>query len=150
MALGDRAVILAPQGLEYILAFLGSMQAGLIAVPLPLPHRGSSHDRVGAVFADTGPAVVLTTSAVADDVGDYVDQSPMDTAPKIVEIDAVDLDAARRSAVAVGRGARHRISAVQLGLDPTAHRGDDLAPQPAGELRAADAQPVRRAADRRV
>src|SRR5687768_17369951 len=31
---GDRAVILAPQGLDYILAFLGSMQAGLVAVPL--------------------------------------------------------------------------------------------------------------------
>ncbi|MDA2892511.1 AMP-binding protein [Mycolicibacterium sp. BiH015] len=89
---GDTAVILAPQGLEYILAFLGSMQAGLIAVPLPLPHRGSSHDRVSAVFTDTKPAVVLTTSAVAGDVGDWVDQSPMDTAPKIVEIDALDLD----------------------------------------------------------
>ncbi|VEG51168.1 acyl-CoA synthetase (AMP-forming)/AMP-acid ligase II [Mycolicibacterium aurum] len=89
---GDRAVILAPQGLEYILAFLGSMQAGLIAVPLPLPHRGSSHDRVGAVFADTTPAVVLTTSAVATEVGDYVDQSRMDTAPKIIEIDLLSLD----------------------------------------------------------
>jgi fatty acid CoA ligase FadD21 len=91
-SVGDRAVILAPQGLEYILAFLGSMQAGLIAVPLPLPHRGSSHDRVSAVFADTAPSVVLTTSAVAEDVGDYVDQSPMDTAPKIVEIDSLSLD----------------------------------------------------------
>ena len=39
-SVGERAVILAPQGLDYILAFLGSMQAGLIAVPLPLPHRG--------------------------------------------------------------------------------------------------------------
>ncbi|WP_207557959.1 AMP-binding protein, partial [Mycobacteroides abscessus] len=59
---GDRALILAPQSLEYILAFLGSMQAGLIAVPLPLPHRGSSLDRVSAVFDDTSPSVVLTTS----------------------------------------------------------------------------------------
>ena len=88
-----RAVILAPQGLDYILAFLGSMQAGLVAVPLPLPHRGSSHDRVSAVFADTKPSVVLTTSAVAEDVGDYVDQSQLDTAPKIVEIDSLNLDA---------------------------------------------------------
>ena len=61
-------MILAPQGLEYVLAFLGSMQAGLVAVPLPMPHRGSSYDRVSAVFADTEPSVVLTTSAVADDV----------------------------------------------------------------------------------
>src|SRR5271155_119145 len=31
---GDRAVIVAPQGLEYVVAFLGALQAGLIAVPL--------------------------------------------------------------------------------------------------------------------
>lgn len=90
---GDRAVILAPQGLEYILAFLGSMQAGLVAVPLPLPHRGSSHDRVSAVFVDTKPSIVLTTSAVSEDVGDYVDQSRMNTAPKIVAIDSLNMDA---------------------------------------------------------
>jgi fatty acid CoA ligase FadD21 len=92
-SVGDRAVILAPQGLDYIRAFLGAMQAGLIAVPLPLPHRGSSYDRVGAVFADTAPSVVLTTSSTAEDVGDYVDQSRMDTAPKIVTIDTLSLDA---------------------------------------------------------
>lgn len=91
-AVGDRAVILAPQGLDYILAFLGSMQAGLIAVPLPLPNPGSSHDLLGAVFADTSPSVVLTTSAAAGDVGDHVDQSRMDTAPKIVTIDSLNLD----------------------------------------------------------
>src|SRR6201996_1823545 len=91
-SVGDRAVILAQQSLDYIVAFLGSMQAGLIAVPLPLPHRGASHERVGAVFADTTPSVVLTTSAVAEDVGDYVDQSRLDAAPKIVEIDLLNLD----------------------------------------------------------
>jgi fatty acid CoA ligase FadD21 len=89
-SVGDRAVILAPQSLEYIAAFLGSMQAGLIAVPLPLPHRGSSHERVGAVLADTSPAVVLTTSEVAADIAEYVDQAHLDTVPKILEIDAID------------------------------------------------------------
>src|SRR3984893_5243025 len=91
-SVGDRAVILAPQGLDYIAAFLGSMQAGLIAVPLPLPHRGSSHERVSAVLADTSPSVVLTTSAVAEDVASYVDEARLDAVPKIVEIDSMNLD----------------------------------------------------------
>lgn len=92
-SVGDRAVILAPQGLDYILAFLGSMQAGLIAVPLPLPHRGSNHERVSAVFADTSPSVVLTTSAVAEDITDYVDQARLDAVPEVLEIDSMNLDA---------------------------------------------------------
>ena len=92
-SVGDRAVILAPQDLHYVAAFLGSMQAGLIAVPLPLPHRGSADERVGAVLADTSPSVVLTTSAVAEDVTRYVDRAQLYTAPKIVEIDSLNLDA---------------------------------------------------------
>lgn len=91
-SLGDRAVILAPQGLEYILAFLGSMQAGNVAVPLPLPHPGSGQERVSAVLADADPSVVLTSSSAADDVGGFIDRSRLDSAPKIVEVDAVDMD----------------------------------------------------------
>lgn len=90
-SVGDRAVILAPQSLDYIAAFLGSMQAGLIAVPLPLPHRGSSHERVSAVVADTSPSVVLTTSAVAEDITEYVDHARLDAVPKILEIDSMNL-----------------------------------------------------------
>ncbi|MCW2689486.1 MAG: acyl-CoA synthetase, partial [Mycobacterium sp.] len=47
---GDRAVILAPQGLDYIAAFLGAMQAGFIAVPLSVPQIGSHDERVSAVL----------------------------------------------------------------------------------------------------
>src|SRR5690625_2492845 len=89
---GDRAVILAPQSLDYIAGFLGAMQAGLIAVPLPLPHPGSSHERVSAVLADTSPSVVLTTSTVAQDVARYVHEARLDVVPKIVEIDSMNLD----------------------------------------------------------
>ena len=34
---GERAAILAPQSLDYIVAFLGAIQAGFIAVPLSVP-----------------------------------------------------------------------------------------------------------------
>ncbi|MCV7425035.1 AMP-binding protein [Mycobacterium montefiorense] len=101
-SVGDRAAILAPQGLDYIAAFLGSMQAGLIAVPLPLPHPGSNNERVGAVLADTSPSVVLTTSAVAQDVAEYVDQARMNDVPKIIEIDSMNLDVDRQTSVPTG------------------------------------------------
>jgi fatty acid CoA ligase FadD21 len=91
-SIGDRAVILAPQSLDYVVAFLGSMQAGLVAVPLPLPHRGSGDDRVSAVLGDASPTVVLTTSAVADDVAGYLDRARLDVVPKIVELDSLNLD----------------------------------------------------------
>ena len=39
---GDRAVISAPQGLEYVVGFLGALEAGLIAVPLSVPLGGAS------------------------------------------------------------------------------------------------------------
>ncbi|MGE2725266.1 AMP-binding protein [Mycolicibacterium pulveris] len=91
-SVGDRAVILAPQSLEYVLAFLGAMQAGLVAVPLPLPHPGAGHERVSAVLADTEPAVVLTTSAAAAGVGDLVAAAGPGATATVVEVDALDLD----------------------------------------------------------
>ncbi|OCB48608.1 acyl-CoA synthetase [Mycobacterium malmoense] len=91
-AVGDRAVILAPQGLPYIEAFLGAMQAGLIAVPLSVPAAGSHDERVGAVLADTAPTVVLTTSAAAGIVTDYLEQPGPAPSPAVIEVDALDLD----------------------------------------------------------
>ena len=58
---GDRAVILAPQGLEYVVAFLGALQAGQIAVPLSVPLGGASDERVSAVLRDASASTILTT-----------------------------------------------------------------------------------------
>jgi fatty acid CoA ligase FadD21 len=92
-AVGDRALILAPQGLDYIVAFLGAIQAGLIAVPLSVPQVGSHDERVSAVLADTSPSVILTTSAVSGGVTEYVAESNVDARPTVIEVDALDLDA---------------------------------------------------------
>jgi fatty acid CoA ligase FadD21 len=97
---GDRAVILAPQGLDYIAAFLGSMQAGLIPVPLPVPQVGAHDERVGAVVEDTSPAVMLTTSAIAGTVDPYARARDGNVAPSIIEVDLLDLDSPK------GAGAR--------------------------------------------
>lgn len=90
---GDRAVILAPQGMDYIVAFLGSMLASRIAVPLSFPHAGTHDERVSAVLADTSPTVVLTTSSIADAITEYVGPTDGAPAPVVLEVDTLDLDA---------------------------------------------------------
>ena len=91
-SVGDRAVILAPQGLDYIVAFLGAMQAGFIAVPLSVPMFGTHDERVSAVLADCAPAAILTTSTVINDIVSPVHGLP-GPAPAVIEVDALDLDA---------------------------------------------------------
>ena len=90
---GDRAVILAPQGLDYIVAFLGALQAGQIAVPLSVPLGGVSDERVGSVMRDASPSVILTTSPVAGTVAEYVKSQSGASAASVVEVDLLDLDA---------------------------------------------------------
>jgi long-chain fatty acid adenylase/transferase FadD26 len=94
-SVGERAAILAPQGLEYIVAFFGAMQAGFIAVPLPVPQFGSLDERVSGALRDCSPVVVLTTSAVVGDVMSYVGAQPSGSAPVVIEIDALDFDSPR-------------------------------------------------------
>lgn len=69
---GDRAVVSAPQGLDYLVAFLGALLAGRIAVPLSVPLGGATDERVASVLRDAQPAAVLTTSAVAGVVGEHL------------------------------------------------------------------------------
>lgn len=108
---GDRAVILAPQGLSYIDAFFGTLLAGLIPVPLSVPVGGVVDERVNSVLLDAAPSVVLTTSAVAGDVADYVKAQRNGTAPHLVEVDLVDLDA--RSGFRPGRESRSDTAYLQ-------------------------------------
>jgi long-chain fatty acid adenylyltransferase FadD28 len=90
---GERAVILAPQGLDYIVAFLGAMQAAQIAVPLSVPLGGVSDERVSSVLHDASPSVILTTSRVAGTVAEYVKSQSGASAASVVEVDLLDLDA---------------------------------------------------------
>jgi long-chain fatty acid adenylyltransferase FadD28 len=105
---GDRAVISAPQGLDYIVAFFGALQAGLIAVPLSVPMGGVSDARVDSVLSDAAPAAVLTTSAVTGDVARHISAPAGEGAPSVIEVDLLNLDAPARSEAT---GANHQDTA---------------------------------------
>ncbi|MEI6254030.1 MAG: AMP-binding protein [Mycobacteriaceae bacterium] len=87
---GDRAAILAPQGMDYIVAFFGAMHAGFIAVPLPVPAPGGLDERVVGALRDSVPTVLLTTSAVVADVVPYAGGQSGGATAEVVEVDAID------------------------------------------------------------
>jgi long chain fatty acid CoA FadD26 len=87
---GERAVVLAPQGLDYIVGFLGAIRAGFIAVPLSVPQAGQHDERVAGAMGDSTPVAVLTTSAVVDEVRNYTHAQSSQRPPKVIEIDALD------------------------------------------------------------
>lgn len=95
---GDRVAIVAPQSLHYIVAFLGVLQAGLIAVPLPAPQFDIHDQRITSALGDCSPAVILTTLSVIDDVSKYAPQArstPHRPAPVVLAVDSLDLDSPR-------------------------------------------------------
>jgi acyl-CoA synthetase (AMP-forming)/AMP-acid ligase II len=63
-ALGDRALLLYPPGLEFIEAFLACLTAGIIAVPAYPPRRNRKAERLWAIAEDARPRLILTTSQV--------------------------------------------------------------------------------------
>ncbi|NTY62678.1 AMP-binding protein [Mycolicibacterium sphagni] len=93
---GDRAMIIAPQGLEYVVAFLGALHAGVIPVPLSVPMGGITDERVDSVMRDASPAAVLTTSSVVAEVSRSIVPQPGQSPPAIIEVDLLDLDGPSR------------------------------------------------------
>jgi long chain fatty acid CoA FadD26 len=92
---GDRVAILAPQGLDYIVAFYASLQAGLIAVPLSVPMFGVHDQRAESALADSAPSVLLTTSAAVADVNKYAVPQGGRPAPTVIEVDIIDVGTTR-------------------------------------------------------
>jgi amino acid adenylation domain-containing protein len=62
---GERALLLYPPGMDYIVAFFGCLYAGILAVPAYPPRLNGNLDRLQAVVTDAQATIALTTSAIA-------------------------------------------------------------------------------------
>ncbi|MGP8297704.1 fatty acyl-AMP ligase [Streptomyces inhibens] len=65
LAPGDRALLLLPEGLDFIPAFLGCLQAGVIAVPAypPLPLQSRQRvETLRSIVGDCRPAAVIVAA----------------------------------------------------------------------------------------
>ncbi|MEV4411511.1 fatty acyl-AMP ligase [Catellatospora sp. NPDC049609] len=63
---GDRALLLFPPGLDFIVGYFGCLLAGVIAVPVNRPRKTRVQDATLSIIDDSRPAVVLTVSALAE------------------------------------------------------------------------------------
>ncbi len=66
---GERALLLYPAGLDFLVAFFGCLYAGVVAVPSSLPgrYRHERH-RVRRIADDSGAAAILTDTGTRADV----------------------------------------------------------------------------------
>jgi 8-amino-7-oxononanoate synthase len=73
---GERALLLYPAGLEFIVAFFGCLYAGVVAVPVYPPRRNRSLKRIQSIADDADARVALTTELVLNRVMPLIDETP--------------------------------------------------------------------------
>ncbi|MFV9635181.1 fatty acyl-AMP ligase [Mycobacterium neumannii] len=104
---GDRVAILAPQGLDYVVAFFGAIKAGAIAVPLFAPELQGHAQRLNTALRDCEPSVVLTTAAAAANVRSFLSDLDGVPTPRVVVLDDI--------------GVTGNFEPVELPLDAVSH-----------------------------
>jgi acyl-CoA synthetase (AMP-forming)/AMP-acid ligase II len=85
---GDRAAVLASQSADYVVAFLGAIRAGLVAVPLFAPHLPGHEGRLASALEDCTPRVVLTTTEGIGEVTGFL--AALDIEPVVLPVDGLD------------------------------------------------------------
>jgi acetylornithine/succinyldiaminopimelate/putrescine aminotransferase/acyl-CoA synthetase (AMP-forming)/AMP-acid ligase II/predicted amino acid dehydrogenase/acyl carrier protein len=75
-AKGERALLLYPQGTEYIAAFYGCLAAGTVAVPGYPPRMNRNLKRFESIVADARPKAALTTESVYKQLKERIDDTP--------------------------------------------------------------------------
>jgi len=60
----ERALLLFPPGLDFIIAFFACLRAKVIAVPLMVPRRNAGRDAADSIVADCRPRLALTASSL--------------------------------------------------------------------------------------
>ncbi|WP_208036212.1 fatty acyl-AMP ligase [Streptomyces cyanogenus] len=84
VAEGERVAIVAPQGLEYVVGFLGAACSGAIAVPLFPPSLPGHSEKLAAVLRDAAPTVLLTVEAQSRLLADFCAQHGLASCRRVV------------------------------------------------------------------
>ncbi|MFL0580058.1 hypothetical protein [Dietzia sp. 179-F 9C3 NHS] len=87
---GERALVLTAPGLPFLVSFLAALQAGVVAVPAPLPGDVKGLARLEKIVRDAGVSEVLTTSDLLGLVTDWLDSVELEPRPDVTAVDLIE------------------------------------------------------------
>lgn len=90
---GSRALLLFPSGIDFVVAFVACLYAGVIAVPVNNPKPKQLHwQRLATVVEDAGVEVVLTTAENLVKSSDWLDHMDAFAGLAKLAVDALERD----------------------------------------------------------
>ena len=90
----DRVILLLPNGLEFIAAFLGCLYARVVAIPLPPPHPARVKKSLAAtlrIIKDANPSVALMNSSLLESMNSHIDIKRQFSKLTLIPIDQEDM-----------------------------------------------------------
>jgi acyl-CoA synthetase (AMP-forming)/AMP-acid ligase II/alkylation response protein AidB-like acyl-CoA dehydrogenase len=73
---GHRAILLYPQGPEFLVAFFGCLYAGVVTIPASLPSRKKGLESLRRIAADSGATWILSTRESIGEVAGDISADP--------------------------------------------------------------------------
>ena len=96
---GDRALLVFPPGLEFLVGLFGCLFAGVVAVPMMPPRRAGLRDASGAIIADCRPRFALSGERFV-----LASRTDLATRPELAEVTWVTVDINRSAALSRSSG----------------------------------------------
>ncbi|WP_245721535.1 fatty acyl-AMP ligase [Nocardia crassostreae] len=84
---GDRALLVFPQGLDFIVAYFGCLYARVLAVPVQPPRRDRMQEATRSIVRDCRPTAVLTVSRLVETLRPALD--PLCETPNWLAVDGL-------------------------------------------------------------
>lgn len=95
----SRVLLIFSQGLEFIPAFIGTLYHGATAVPVRLPEADQNMERFIAICADADASIVLTTTSLADYIGQHIETYTVLEGADMVRIEDIPEQGSEKSSL---------------------------------------------------
>jgi acyl-CoA synthetase (AMP-forming)/AMP-acid ligase II/acyl carrier protein len=93
---GERAILLCPQGLQFIQAILGCFYAGVVAVPAYPPGNARQTHRIDTIWRDAEAVLIITTASVKERIEKWLAEEGGFPAFKYLCVEDIDPALAER------------------------------------------------------